>query len=308
MIIAQECWFLTGPTASGKTAVAVSLAREIGAEIVSMDSMALYRGMDIGTAKPTQAEREAVPHHLIDVTEPSESYSVARYRDEALAAAERIQARGREVLFVGGTPLYLKALLRGLFEGPEADWELRRSLEADAASGQLDLHAELAQFDPVAAERLHANDTRRLIRAIEVYRLTGTPISQLQREFERAHPAQATRVFELQWPRHELNRRIDSRVETMFAAGLVAEVQALLADRARLSRTARQALGYREVIAHLEGRYTWDETVELMKTHTRQFARRQLTWFRSLPECRPVTCTAGIRAEEVGSLIRSMVA
>jgi tRNA dimethylallyltransferase len=303
MNFALDCWFLTGPTASGKTAVAIELARAIDAEIISMDSMALYRGMDIGTAKPTPAERDAVPHHLVDVIGPSESYSVARYLAEATATADRIRDRGREVLFVGGTPLYLKALLRGMFEGPEADWDLRKSLEADAASGKLDLHAELSAVDPAAATKLHPNDTRRLIRALEVYRLTGTPISELQQQFDTAHPPQATRVFELQWLRDVLNERIDTRVDRMFAAGLVKEVQSLLAGDAELSHTARQALGYREVIQHLAGKHTLGEATALVKTHTRQFARRQLTWFRSLSECRPVECADATSASDLAEAI-----
>ncbi len=285
-----DSWFLTGPTASGKTAVGIALAGLLGAEIVSMDSMALYRGMDLGTAKPTADERARVPHHLVDVIEPHEEYSVARYVEAARACVADIRARGREPLFVGGTPLYLKALLRGIFRGPEADSELRRRLEDEARRlGPEVLHRRLAQVDPAAAARLHPNDVRRLVRALEVYEKTGTPISELQRQFDRGRPASECRVFVLDWPREELCRRIDQRVDAMFAAGLVQEVRGLLSggeEKRTLSKTACQALGYREVIEHLAGRRSLSETIELVKTHTRQFAKRQGTWFRSLSECR----------------------
>jgi tRNA dimethylallyltransferase len=282
-----DCWFLTGPTASGKTAVGVELARRIGAEIISLDSMALYRGMDVGTAKPTPEQRRAVPHHLVDVIEPHEQYSLAQYLEAAHRTAEEIKARGRQVLFVGGTPLYLKGLLRGIFRGPSADWGFRRALEAEAREqGPGYLHRRLARVDPAAAARLHPNDTRRLVRALEVYEKTGQPISRFQRQFDAGRPAEACRVFVLQWPAAKLRARIDRRVERMFSAGLVDEVQGLLARPRPLSRTAAQAVGYREVIEYLEGRRNLRETVELVKTHTRQLVRRQRTWFRSLSECR----------------------
>ncbi len=167
MQLAQEAWFLTGPTAVGKTAVALALAEKIGAEIVSMDSMAIYRGMDIGTAKPTPDQRRQVPHHLIDLVEPSDDFSLAQYLDAAHAAAAEIRCRGRQALFAGGTPLYLKGLLRGIFQGPPADWEFRRTIVAEAAANGPDwLHERLRAVDPAAAARLHARDTRRLVRAL----------------------------------------------------------------------------------------------------------------------------------------------
>lgn len=284
-----DCWFLTGPTASGKTAVGVELALQLGAEIVSLDSMALYRGMDIGTAKPSPSERRGVPHHLVDVLDPAEECSLAHYVAAAHRVTAEIRGRGREVLFVGGTPLYLKALLRGIFQGPAADWEFRRRLQAEAESKEAGwLHAQLATVDPVSAGRLHPGDVRRLIRALEVFEKTGRPMSDWQRQFDRARPAGACRVFALDWPRPELHRRIDARVDAMFAAGFVEEARKLLANPGGLSHTARQALGYREIWAHLEGRFDLDATVLLVKTHTRQFAKRQSTWFRSLSECRRV--------------------
>ena len=284
---ATDCWFITGATASGKTAVAVELAQRIDAEIVSLDSMALYRHMDIGTAKPRPEERGPIAHHLIDVIEPHEEYSVAQYVAAAEKCIHEIKARGREVLFVGGTPLYLKGLLRGLFEGPPADWEFRHRLRDEAQQHEPGwLHEQLAAVDPKAAARLHANDARRLIRALEVYERTGTPISQLQQQFDRGRPADECRVFVLNWPRQVLHQRINRRVDAMFAEGLIDEVRTLLDEPEPLSRTARKAVGYREVIEHLDGRHTLEETVELVKQHTRQLAKRQNTWFRSLEECR----------------------
>jgi len=266
--------------------------------------MALYRGMDIGTAKPTAAERREVPHHLVDILEPHQEFSLAQYVDAAQRSIGQIKARAREVLFVGGTPLYLKGLLRGIFQGPPADWDFRRRLAKQAEiEGPDFLHRRLAEVDPPAAERLHPNDTRRLIRALEVYEKTGQPISRLQREFDVARPADECRVFVLQWPTDELNARIDRRVDEMFAAGLVEEVRALLLRPQPLSKTAAQAVGYREVIEHLRGKRGLPETVELVKTHTRRFAKRQRTWFRSLSECRFVALEGTIDPAQVARRI-----
>ncbi len=305
--LALDCWFLTGPTAAGKSAVGVELAQRIDAEIVSLDSMALYRGMDIGTAKPTAEQRRSVPHHLIDVLEPHEEYSLAQYVEAAGRCAAEIAGRGRPALFVGGTPLYLKGLLRGIFQGPPADWELRRRLaDQTRRSGGQWLHEQVARIDPVTAARLHPNDTRRLIRALEVYEKTGRPISELQQQFEVGRPAADCRVFVLDWPKAELHARIERRVEAMFAAGLVDEVRRLLAGPQPLGRTARQAVGYREVIEHLEGRRNLAETVALVQQHTRQLAKRQGTWFRSLSECRFIPISDPLDAVEVAERIRNI--
>ena len=298
--LALDGWFLTGPTATGKSDVAIELARRVDAEIVSLDSMALYRGMDIGTAKPTAEQRRAVPHHLIDVLEPHEEHSLAQYVEAAGCCAAEIAGRGRQALFVGGTPLYLKGLLRGIFEGPPADWELRRQLTDQARQhGAEWLHGQVARIDPVAAARLHPNDTRRLIRALEVHRKTGRPISHWQRQFDVGRPAADCRVFVLDWPKPQRDARIEQRVQWMFAAGLVDEVRRLLTGPRPMSRTARQAVGYREVIEHLEGRRDLDETVALVQQHTRQLAKRQSTWFRSLGECRFVPVSSPFVPAEV---------
>lgn len=287
LLPAADCWFLTGPTASGKTSVGLALARLLDAEIISLDSMALYRGLDIGTAKPRADERRQVPHHLIDLIGPDDEFSLAQYVAAAHRAVAEVQSRGRLPLFIGGTPLYLKALLRGIFTGPPADWQFRRRLEAEAAErGDAWLHEQVKAIDPATARRLHPRDTRRLIRALEVHAQTGRPISELQSQFEHARPAEECRVFVLDWPRDELYRRIEARVDAMFTAGLVEEVRQLLAAGQTLGRTARQALGYREVLEYLAGERSLDETVVLVKTRTRQFAKRQLTWFRALSECR----------------------
>ena len=306
---AADCWFLTGPTAAGKTGVGVELARRIGAEIVSMDSMALYRGMDLGTAKPTPEQRAAVPHHLLDMIDPHEQYSVAKYIEAAQRCVDEIKALGREVLFVGGTPLYLKGLLRGIFEGPTADWAFRKGLRDEAGRHEPDwLHLRLAEVDPAAARRLHPNDTRRLVRALEVYEKMGRPISELQRQFDTGRRAEACRVFVLNWPPKDLHPRINHRVEAMFAAGLLDEVRRLLQRPKPLSRTARKAVGYREVIEHLDGRRPLDDTIELVKSHTRQLAKRQRTWFRGLSECRFVPVPGRLDADAVAEQIAAISA
>lgn len=286
---------LTGPTGSGKTAVALELAERIGGEVVAMDSMTLYRGMDIGTAKPTAAERARVRHHLIDVLDPWESANVAWWLDRAAEACADVRSRGRRPLFVGGTPFYLKALLCGLFDAPPADPELRRQLEAEAEQiGPRALHDRLRAADPTTAGRLHPNDVRRVVRALEVWQLTGRPISAYQQTWDT--PAFAGRRKQvlslacvvLEWPRDVLYRRIEARVDAMLAAGWLDEVRRL--RELPLSKEASQALGYRELREYLDGGPEWGETIARIKTRTRQFAKRQLTWFRSLPGC--WTCSA----------------
>lgn len=282
---------LTGPTGAGKTRAAFEIASRLEAEIVSMDSMAVYRGMDIGTAKPSAEERAAIPHHLVDLLEPWESANVSWWLERAAAACAEIGGRGRTPLFVGGTPLYLKALIFGLFEGPPGDETIRARLTAEAEqNGAETLHRRLRDVDAKAAGRIHPNDIRRVIRALEVFELSGRPMSEWQTEWSAAPPVSETpRIYWLDWPRAELYERIDRRVEAMFAGGLVDEVRRLLALPKPLSREAGQALGYREVIEHLAGKIRLEEAIAAVKTHSRQFAKRQLTWFRHLPGCFPVS-------------------
>jgi tRNA dimethylallyltransferase len=280
----DPAFILTGPTATGKSAVALWIAERIDAEIISMDSMALYRGMDIGTAKPSLADRQRIPHHLIDVLEPWESASVAWWLREAARCCQDILARGRRVLIQGGTALYLKALLRGLFEGPPGDPELRRRLHACAPK---DLHDELTRRDPVTAARLHPHDVKRIVRALEVLELTGKPISVWQQEFARPRSRPTPPIW-LHLPRAVLYQRIDQRVDRMLAAGLLDEVRALAALPRPLSREARQALGYKELLDYLGGKISLSGAVDRIKTRSRQFAKRQLTWFRHLEECQPL--------------------
>lgn len=302
----RTCWFLAGPTACGKTAAAIELAARIGAEIVALDSMSLYRAMDIGTAKPTPEQRAQVPHHLIDVLDPWEEFSVAEYLRAAERACRGIRERHHTPLFVGGTGLYLRALLRGVFEGPAADWDLRRALESElAVIGPEQLHARLRSADPTTADRLHPHDTRRVIRALEVHRLTGRPASELQQQHPLPMADRPRHVYWLEPPRDWLHDRINARVIDMIEAGLQQEVQALLAAPRPLSRTARQALGYAEMIEHIEGSRTLDDTVSAIQTATRQFAKRQHTWFRNLVECRVISITGNETPEAVAQLVLS---
>lgn len=278
-VLAGDCWILAGPTASGKSAIAMRLAERLGAEIVSVDSMAVYRGLDIGTAKPTTADRRRVPHHLLDVVTPRDEYSVARWLSDAADAVADIRGRSRQILFVGGTPLYLRALREGLAELPPADPRLRESLSAEAeARGSAALHARLAAVDPAAARRIHPNDVKRVVRSLEVAALAGTPQSVAFRP--SPNPLFDERLLVVDRPRAWLHRAIDARVERMFADGLVEETRAAVASGG-IGRTASQAAGYAEALAVLEGRSTFAEAIDATKRRTRQLAKRQLTWLRS---------------------------
>ncbi len=300
----RNVWYLSGPTASGKTAVGVELALALDAEIISLDSMALFRDMEIGTAKPEPAVRVRVPHHLLEVRTPDTDFSLANYVVLAHATAAAIRKRGKQVLFVGGTALYLKALLRGIVTGPEPDWEYRLQLEREVEEhGLAALHERLQLVDPLAAAKFHPHDKRRIIRALEVNRITGRPLSHSQTQFDDIVPADACRVFVLEWPRATLHRRIEDRVEGMFRKGLVAEVQSLLKNYRVLSRTASQAVGYREVLEYLRDERDLAATIELVKARSRQFARRQETWFRGLEECRRVSMTDDVAPATIAQRI-----
>jgi tRNA dimethylallyltransferase len=273
---------LTGPTGAGKTAIALKLAEQLNAEIVAMDSMTLYRGMDIGTAKPTAAEQARVPHHMIDVRSVNESANVAQWLAESDAAVAAIHARGKAALYVGGTPLYLKTLLHGLVDAPLVDSNIRAALEAEAAViGPESFHAKLTGIDPAAAANIHPQNVRRVVRALEVYIGTGQRFSTLQSSW--AGPPRLIPAVMLDWPRDELACRIDARVVAMMAEGWLDECRCLMA--VNMSPEARQAVGYRELFAYLAdptARPLADVVADI-QIRTRQFAKRQLTWFRKLP-------------------------
>lgn len=276
---------LTGPTASDKTEVGFRVAQQIEGEIISADSMLFYRGMDIGTAKPSLSMRERVPHHFIDIIYPWESYSVGKYVKDVEDLISGADNGKRKFLIVGGSPLYIKGIIDGIFNGPEADWNIRKELEEVAEKkGNLHLHAILQEIDPVKADELHPNDLRRIIRAIEVYRKTGKPASALQEQYKKARRNYRFKIVCITRERKDIYRRIGERVETMFDNGLVDEVQSLLDNPEGLSRQAGQALGYKEVIQYLEGRLTLGGAKEMVKLNTRRFAKRQMTWFRSFPD------------------------
>jgi tRNA dimethylallyltransferase len=275
---------IIGCTGCGKGGLGRELARRTGGEIVSADSMKVYRRMDIGTAKPSLDVRCEIPHHLIDVVEPSAAFSVAQYVQCATTAIADIRQRGRPVFVVGGTPLYLKALTEGLFEGPSADPAIRSRLrEVAETQGPDKLYQRLCAVDPAASRRIHPNDLRRIIRALEVFELTGRPISQLQTQWDRRAAEGSCRIIGLRRQRQDQNHRTNERVRRMIEAGLVEEVKSLLAEPLPLSRQARQALGYAEIIEHLEGCLSLAEAVELIKINTRRFAKAQRTWFRRFP-------------------------
>jgi tRNA dimethylallyltransferase len=305
--VLRKCWFLAGATACGKTAAGIELANRLNAEVLSLDSMAIYRGMDIGTAKPTPAEQMAVPHHLIDLIEPAADFSVAEYVVASQRVCEELIACEKTPLFVGGTGLYLRSLLRGVFEGPSADLAIRERLERFVREESAEaLHARLAEVDPAAANRLPPADVRRVIRALEVFELTGVPASAQMAEGPLPEAERPGRVFWLAPPRAWLHERINRRVDQMFEAGLVQEVRRLLSQPGGLGRSASQALGYKEVVEHLEGRLALDECIVQVKTRTRQFAKRQETWFRNLVEARPVEMTGRESSAELAEKVLAL--
>ncbi|MFN3533227.1 MAG: tRNA (adenosine(37)-N6)-dimethylallyltransferase MiaA [Candidatus Brocadia sp.] len=275
-------WILTGPTASGKTDIGLKIAENTHAEIVSADSMLVYRGMDIGTEKPSLAVRNKIPHHLIDIVEPWEEYSVGQYVKDFEVVTQRLYQQGKQFIVVGGTALYLKAIMDGLFEGPPADWEYRNYLKSVALEkGPNCLHKMLADIDPETAGKLHFNDQKRIIRALEVFRTTGQRISSFQTQFGHKNPKYDCVVVAIEYDRDVLYKRIEARVDHMFMRGLVDEVRTLLRNPLGLSKQASQALGYKEVIDFFNGKYTLSEVSAEIKKRTRRFAKRQMTWFRS---------------------------
>jgi len=292
---------IAGPTASGKSDVAVCLAELIGGEVVSVDSMPVYRRLDLGTAKPTPAMRERVPHHLVDVLDLTEGFDAARFVRMAGEAVAGIEARGKVPILCGGTGLYLNAWLNGLGDAPPPDPVLRAELEAVPTPVLLD---ELARRDWQTFDEIDVQNRRRVVRAVEVIRLTGKPFSVQRAAWPDRAPAVAGRSFGLERSREELVRRIEDRVDGMFAAGLVDETRRLLPEGLAGNRTAAQAIGYRQVMEHLAGERGLRETVEWVKARTRQYAKRQLTWFRQQLDLEWVSVEAGTSAEEVAMGLR----
>jgi tRNA dimethylallyltransferase len=340
--------FLAGPTAVGKSALALALAEQRGGEIISVDSMQVYRGLDLGTAKPTAAERDRVPHHLIDVANLTEAFDAAKFVSLAQQAVLEIQSRGRFPIFCGGTGLYFKAYLEGLGEAPSSDDKLRAELEATPLA---ELLRELEQRDPVTFAKIDRQNPRRVIRALEVIRLTGKPFSAQRAEWRQAasisplsspkggegrgeegvlsssesgalavqNPSPqpsprlggaresdalpAPRFFCLSRPAVDLHARINLRVDEMFAAGLVEETRQLLQRGLEQNKTAMQAIGYRQVVEHLRGEHSLPETIDLVKIKTRQYAKRQLTWFRKHANAKWVELKPETTMAEVVSLI-----
>ena len=276
----QRIAILTGPTGVGKTEISIEVARALGTEIVSADSMQVYRRMEAGTAKPSAEQRAAVPHHLIDFIDPAEPFTVAEYRAAAIPVIERLLAAGKAPLVVGGTRLYLLSLTAPFFTGPPPDHVLRGQLAAMSAEER---HARLAAIDPESASRLHAEDTKRIIRALEVYQTSGEPIS--------VHQARSREVggrFDAVWvalirDRAEIYARIEWRVDEMIAAGLIAEVERFIHEGRHENEIAMQAHGYKEVMGCLLGRYDRDEAISLLKRNTRRYAKYQLNWLRQVP-------------------------
>jgi tRNA dimethylallyltransferase len=279
---------LLGPTASGKSALAYRLAEKHPIEIVSIDSAQVYRGMDIGTAKPSAEERARVPHHLIDLVDPDERYSAGRFRDDAIRAVQSILIKGKVPLLVGGTMLYYRTLVAGLDALPKADPELREEISADAQKrGWPALHADLVKLDPEAGKRIMPGDAQRIQRALEVYRLTGEPISALQRGEPAALPF-FMKSYALVPQRGELHRNIENRLDAMLRDGLVQEVKALRKKYALTGDLpSMRAVGYRQVWRFLEGEISEREMREQALAATRQLAKRQMTWLRSLSGFEP---------------------
>jgi len=276
---------ISGPTASGKTALAVELALRLGGEIVNADSMQVYRGMNIGTAKPTEEEKKGVPHHLLDVADPDELFNAARYRSLAMEAIHGVHRKGAVCLVVGGTGLYIRALLGGLFDCPEAPAGLREALAEEwEKQGPEAMHQRLSAEDPAAGRAIHPNDRVRVLRALEVIRLTGKPFSSAARDHAfRERPFEALKIC-LSMERDRLYDRINARGRRMLESGLVEETRALLDQGYGPELKPMRSLGYRHATAFLQGDWDWETTLEKLRIDTRRYAKRQLTWFRGEPD------------------------
>ena len=274
-----------GPTASGKTALAVALAERLDGQIISCDSAAVFRGLDIGTAKPSPEEQARVPHHLIDVLEPSEQWSAAEFADAADAVIERLWSEGRAAILCGGTGLWMRALVRGIFRAPAIDPEVRKAVRSALEErGPRAMHAELQQIDPVAAARIESNDPQRIGRALEVFRQVGRPISELQAEHGFREARYRLLGIAPSWPREQLRTRIARRTRAMYAAGLVDEVRRCLTRGIPTDAPGLSVIGYRDAVAHLAGEMPLEDTIQQTITATRRYAKRQVNWFNHEPD------------------------
>jgi tRNA dimethylallyltransferase len=295
---------LLGPTGVGKTGASILLAKALDTEIISADSMQIYRGMDIGTAKPPLRERSGVTHHMIDIVDPSASFSTGQFIRQITGVIGDLHEKGRVPVIVGGTGLYIKAVTRGIFSGPSADWALREELIETERGGKGALYSYLSEIDPEAAKRIEPNDTRRVIRAIEVCLKSGDKMSLLQEKRTRPLPYDFLKIG-LTRERRELYGMIERRVDTMIGDGLVGEVEKLLARSP--DRTPLQAIGYKEIASHLRGDISLEEAVRLVKRNTRRYAKRQYTWFRREEGIRWLDITGIYKSEEVFAKIEELL-
>ena len=300
---------IAGPTASGKTALAVELAKDLSGEVVSCDSMQVYKRMDIGTAKPTFEEMQGIPHHMIDVAEPDEDFSVSRYCCLASPIVDDIVARGKTAIIAGGTGLYMDSLIRGNTFAPFPSTGVREKLEAQADSEGMEFMLNwLRSVDPESAARLHLSDRKRIIRALEVYLETGQTITEHNRKTQQIPPKYTPLWLGLDFAdRAELYRRIDRRVDMMLEMGLISEIQGLLASGIPPRCTAMQAIGYKEFVAALHGEETIAQAAEEVKKSSRHYAKRQLTWFRRNPKLHWLKRQTGEKNEEILSIARQII-
>ena len=300
---------IAGPTASGKTALAVELAKDLSGEVVSCDSMQVYKRMDIGTAKPTEEEMQGIPHHMIDVAEPDEDFSVSRYCCLAAPIVDNIVARGKTAIIAGGTGLYMDSLIRGNAFAPFPSTGVRERLETQADSEGMEFMLNwLRSVDPESAARLHLSDRKRIIRALEVYLETGQTITEHNRKTQQIPPKYSPLWLGLDFAdRAELYRRIDRRVDMMLEMGLISEIQGLLASGIPPRCTAMQAIGYKEFVNALNGEETIAQAAEEVKKASRHYAKRQLTWFRRNPKLHWLKRQTGEKNEEILSIARQII-
>lgn len=299
---------VVGPTAIGKSRIAIQVAKAMETEILTADSRQVYRGMDIGTDKPTMVEREGVPHRLIDLVDPDQPFNVGDYRRQAVVEIDRLHRAGRIPLVVGGTGLYVRALVRGLWPSPPADWELRRRLEGEAQVKGLDyLHQELTRVDPELAHQLHPHDRVKVLRALEVYQLAGLPLSEAHRRHRFQEAPFLLLMIGLTMDRDALVRRIEARVQVELAKGLVHETQRLLEQGYRQDLSSMKSLGYRQIARFLVGELSYEEAVCQLNRDTRHFAKRQMTWFRKEPNIHWLRLEEEEATESVATRINACV-